>query len=105
MEQKQSEVLTAFYRAYLDFAEGKQVIYFTKRCGLCHNLSRFLNSTGQKHKYYEIMLEMQYQFVAARLDYNYPFNNGSEDDYQKEKEEQNMIANQNRLDWVRSHAQ
>lgn len=103
--QQQSEVLTAFYRAYLDFAEGKQVSYFTKSCGLCHNLFWFLTRAGKPSDYPDVLSEMEQQFMDASLDEAYPFNDGSQDDYHEEKEGNNMTNNQNRLDWVRSHAQ
>ncbi len=102
--QQQSEVLTAFYRAYLDFAEGKPISYFTKSCGLCHNLFWFLQKSGKQDNYYYVLAEMEQQFMDAGLNKVYPFNNGA-DDYEGEKEGNNIPNNQKRLDWVRLHAQ
>lgn len=105
MENQQSELLTAFYRAYLDFAEGKPISYFTKACGLCHNLFWFLQREAYPTDYYKVLAEMEQQFMDAGLNKAYPFNNGSGYDYQQEKEAGNMATNQNRLNWVRLHAQ
>lgn len=103
--KQQSELLTDFYRTYLAWAEGKQLGFFTKKCGLCHNLAKYLNSTGCSHFYEDVISEMRDQFVNAGLDDIYPFNNGSGRDYDSEGKNDNMANNQTRMKWVRDHAQ
>lgn len=103
--KQQSDLLTAFYRAYLTFAEGGDPGNFTTKCGLCHNLGKFLSSTDQGHLFYDVLSEMVEQFTTAHLDETYPFNNGSGSGYDAEGKSGNMANNQSRLNWVRYRAQ
>lgn len=75
--------------------------------GLCSQLRKYaehgLNmGHGAAH---EVAIEMEKQFVEARLDQAFPFNSGSSDDYLKECEMPGgHTSNEKRIQWVRDHA-
>ena len=101
--KQQSELLTAFYRAFLLFAEtGENPHNFSDCAGLCSSLVRFLDDTFAKD--YLACDEMYQQFKDAHLDDVYPFNNGSGLNYNLEMKARNTTKNQTRLKWVRDHA-
>lgn len=103
--KQQSELLTAFYRAYLAFAEtGDNPYGFRPRNGLCSNLVKFLDITCSGEDY-TVCDEMEYQFKCAGLSTIYPFNNGSGEDYDLQMKHSNAFENLQRLNWVREHAQ
>ena len=102
--KQQSELLTAFYRAYLAWAEtGERSEYrFRDAVGLCANLNRFLSVEDHTA---DTLEEMENQFVEAGLDLCYPFNNGDLWDYKDEMRNNKATSNTQRMKWVREHAQ
>lgn len=102
--KQQSELLTAFYRAYLAWVEnGEGSKYrFRDAVGLCANLNRFLSVEDPTA---DTLEEMEDQFVQAGLDLCYPFNNGEHQDYQDEMQSHEATSNVQRMKWVRDHAQ
>lgn len=102
--KQQSELLTAFYRAYLAWAEnGEGAKYrFRDAVGLCANLNRFLSVEDPQA---DALEEMEDQFVQAGLDLSYPFNNGEHQDYHDEMQSHKATSNVQRMKWVRDHAQ
>lgn len=101
--KQQSELLTAFYRAYLSWAEGEPSKYgFRNLTGMCANVNRFLSVEDPTA---EILEEMEDQFVDAGLDVSYPFNNGNTRDYKDEMRNSKATSNIQRMKWVRDHAQ
>lgn len=113
MKEKQSALLTAFYRAYLKFAEtGDNPYDFTPRTGLCSNLcdyvDKHLEDSGKSPNakiFYAAVGEMDRQFKDAGLDTNYPFNHGSGRSYDLEMEQGRAFDNVHRMNWVRYRAQ
>jgi len=103
MKKEQSALLTAFYRAFLFFADtGENPYKFSRANGLCGSLAKFLAATTEDYSPCE---EMYQQFKDAHLDVVYPFNNGSGFNYDHEMKTRNTTKNQTRLKWVRDHAQ
>ena len=98
----QSEALTRFYQAYLAWVEAgaheENEHMFSRGVGLCTNLHIF-------SKYNDTLLtEMVNQFKEAGLDRFYPFNKYSSH-YGAEKTHKRCHSNNNRMAWVREHAQ
>lgn len=101
----QSPELTAFYKAYLAWVDDgcKHSEVFSTYLGLCTSLNKYLYK--QINSYFLrkcVSSEMSNQFKAAGLSRDYPFNNGSPFEYDKEKEDKQR--NPRRIKWVRDHA-
>lgn len=101
---QQSQLLKAFYQAYLSWAEtGETSKYgFRDAVGLCANLNRFLSVEDPTA---DTLEEMEDQFVEAGLDLCYPFNNGEHWEYKDEMQSHKATSNIQRMKWVRDHAQ
>lgn len=97
----QSQTLTNFYRAYLAWVEAgapeKNEHEFKRRIGLCSNLHWFTFPNDFP------LEEMTRQFAAAGLDSFHPFSRSIE--YRDEKVAGTCHLNNNRMSWVREHAQ
>lgn len=102
--KQQSQLLKAFYQAYLSWAEtGKPSKYgFRDAVGLCPNLNRFLSVEDPTA---DTLEEMEDQFVEAGLNLCYPFNNGEHWEYKDEMQSHKATSNVQRMKWVRDHAQ
>lgn len=104
---KQSESLTAFYDAYLDWlnkrARSKK---FSRKEGLCTNLIRFLGHEDDGKACIPEIDEIQKQFGAAGLDRVLPFNSRAEGDpgYCNETFAGKAHTNKKRVAWVKAHA-
>lgn len=95
MSAAQSEALTAFYDAYLHYAEtGENPHCFLSFCGLCDALTHMPG-------YAVTFFEMKKQFRDAGLNEAYPFNAGSPDLY---SQDESKSSNSKRLAWVRAHS-
>lgn len=99
--------LVDFYHAYSDWVaagatEGKQ---FSRHVGLCGSIFLYLAMKGCPIKDRKITLEMmRAQFVKARLDSEYPFNN-QENSYRMESINGLIHTNRNRIAWVKKEWQ
>lgn len=103
----QSDLLTAFYRAYLNWimAGAPNFRPFNRRSGLCENLKRFIKDNHlDRATIWRIEEELYMQFQAARLKVDFPFNSGRRH-YLLEAKEARMQENPLRLQWVLDHAQ
>lgn len=104
---KQSESLTAFYDAYLDWlnkrARSKK---FSRKEGLCVNLVKFLGHEDDGVDIIPALIEMKKQFENAELSRIIPFNRRVEGDpgYFYEMSEGKAHTNKKRVAWVKAHA-
>lgn len=103
--KEQSQLLTDFYRAYLEFAEEKANPFdFQLTLGLCSNLRKFFKGCENSDSYYDTSDEMYQQFDDAGLDQSYPFNLGYVSSYTEEMRVAGAAKNEMRTQWVRNHA-
>lgn len=99
----QSEHLTNFYRAWLEFAEGGENPFgFRRDRGLCWCLDRWSQFTIHSGTdYMRISVEMSLQFRGAGLNGVTPFTpSGTLADYAAEADK---TTNPARLQWVSDH--
>lgn len=100
----QSEALTRFYQAYLAWVEEGAPVEnyhnFMRGYGLCVNINRYMDSYGITQ---DLQEEMMQQFKAAGLSVSYPFSQCHT--YNLEKGLGTCYRNNNRMAWVRVHAQ
>lgn len=97
---KQSKELTAFYKAWLEWAENGAVSAGFESCwGLCANLEYYLyvNDNYQGNAYDEMIN----QFSDAGLDRCYPF--GGEAKYDIKLHNSSMHLCTMRIQWVKDH--
>lgn len=95
----QSKELTAFYDAYLDWAEGGENVYgFKAQFGLCHAVDTFDNLDGSV-RLTGVYGEMQRQFRAAGLWSAYPFEGEIAYELSTDKR-----LDPKRMAWVRAHS-
>jgi hypothetical protein len=101
----QSELLTQFYQAYAGWldAGAPEGIIFSRQRGLCWSAVEWISATG-KTGTDALLEEMDHQFVAAGLDPTFPFNNGSVQQFGREKVTNSKHLNEQRIQWVREHA-
>jgi hypothetical protein len=107
----QSEVLSSFYREYLNWVEtgGEDTRIFGGRDGLCICFENYLLSKGYNRKSILMhSLELTQQFRDANLDIHYPFNSGDGDgdgvsDSDHYANEKYKHKNPLRIKWVRDH--
>lgn len=98
---KQSEKLTNFYKAYLDWLDAGAVTdEFSRGSGLCHNLDRYYDWNSP-----DTVEEMVFQFKLAWLDEYFPFNEGSHMRFVEEIDAKQSFINPARIRWVRNHIQ
>lgn len=108
--KKQSELLTAFYRAYLEWVESgaPDEQPFRRDRGLCSNFDKFILSNCQSDDKYvlfkELNKELKDQFTEAGLCQSFPFNDGSFEYFYNECQSGYPWKNPVRIDWVKSHA-
>lgn len=99
---QQSEVLTAFYRAYLDWVAAGAPDYnehgFSRCVGLCSNLDAYC-AEMEDAGYHGAEDEMEQQFRDAGLNTSFPFESPRE--YSEAQDTGRMHLNQYRLSWVR----
>lgn len=102
----QSELLTQFYRAYAGWLDAGAprlpLTIFSRDSGLCRNLRLWLNNVGKLDYYRSLRREMEEQFSPMNV--LYPFN-GNSWAYQNEREAEKCHLNEQRIKWVRDHAQ
>lgn len=97
---EQSEDLTAFYQAYLEWVEDgapeRNGLGFCRMFGLCHNASKYAMNRLRDDQ--SIWFEMQAQFKGVGLEEYYPF--GGREAYISEDD---CTKNYQRMKWVRDH--
>lgn len=101
---KQSKELTAFYKAWLEWAENGAVdsMPFMRGIGLCDNMSTFLyNDVALSNSQVsDFAHEMRQQFRNAELDVHYPF---GDSDYTARGWNDTMHLCPVRIQWVKDH--
>ena len=81
---------------------GDKPDWFGGYAGLCHNLYKycFVALNLAESTYARLSDEQERMFESAGLDYNFPFNNGSVEEYEMD----DYWENEKRLAWVNQHA-
>lgn len=109
---KQSETLTAFYRAYAAWLDegAPEHPTLSRGYGLCQNLCNYCDDAGlSRAEVCEAIDDLDTQFIDAGFEPNYPFNPGRSAEYLKEKyagerHDGECHLNPARIAWVREHA-
>lgn len=102
---RQSDILTDFYRLYVEWLDSCSwnTADFKRDHGICLCLEKYLyNRHYPKWYIQEVLKELTTQFINAGLHKHYPFNQG--DVFYYEKEKQTKHLNPMRIKWVRDHA-
>jgi len=95
------KTLKDFYKDMQAWINGNCVdSRFSRSAGLCYNLRNWRKTSYIQ----ELRGEQKAAFVAAGLDGTYPFNDGEDNNYQREKLYGSIYRNQARLDWIKQHA-
>lgn len=100
-----SEELKAFYQEMQEWIDAGLPMdnryRFSIWYGLCHNLEAFLRCYPKPQETY--IEEMREQFIQAGLGEDYPFDKAWE--YAADVEEGTLYTNQERLNWIKQHAE
>ncbi|WP_244832349.1 hypothetical protein [Caballeronia sp. TF1N1] len=99
----QSELLTAFYQAYLWWLTlgANEDMGFSRYHGLCGALRQWANRNAQI-EYRQLSDEMRMQFSWERLDFLHPFHPTTQD-YNREVDRGEAHLNPKRIQWVKDH--
>lgn len=101
------EMLLNFYKAYAEWLdnEADEDDLFKRSEGLCSNLEKYLDNRGLDFTESSVVSKIMVdQFVAARLDPYYPFNDDL-NDYHYDIESKSMHLNTARVQWVRDRVE
>lgn len=101
-----SEELKQFYKEIQEWIEAECPAHpvFRPYYGLCWNLRHWADKHGKTVNVDILVFELAEQFVAARLDKEYPFNHGLDLEYNCECSINAIFQNQLRLAWIKEHA-
>jgi hypothetical protein len=103
--KEQSELLTQFYRAYLQWLEGgarEDLMQFSRYHGLCGALRQWANRNAQI-EYPDLKEELTQQFMGYCTLFWHPFNQTTQH-YNREVDRGEAHRNPARIQWVKDHA-